>query len=80
MPELAVGGVAPGGDVLVEESADIERLTATVLRDFQPALHLLGTIDQRLDLRELALGERSQWFVGRIAAVGRLEQDARLVE
>jgi hypothetical protein len=67
--------VHSGGQQVVhgEKIADVQRGAAAFRRELQPALHLPGALDQRLDVGELSLGELSQ-YLGACAVVGPGEQ------
>jgi len=41
-----------------EQAADIDALTVAGLRDLQPVLDGLGARDQRIDVRQLRVGQR----------------------
>src|SRR4051812_23817405 len=52
-----------------EQAADVDALAVAVLRDLQPVLDGLGARDERLDVRQLLVGERAQVCAGVGAAV-----------
>ena len=66
--------------LLGEECADVEAVAATASRGLEPAAYALGAVDEFFDVGQLALGEGLKLFVGGLARVGCVQEDADVVE